>query len=134
MQETTFYDQPGTSPWGEIQRCVRICHGIYQVSTASHGGVMLTTRLAQAMLSPAARACGFRYGRCLCFEEDCQAAVVLLELLNKGLHKSPQWFAPDQYRAALESSVKRHFPQYRQSRKGLPGPEQAKQTHMWEGR
>ena len=62
------------------------------------------------------------------------AAAVLLELLNKGLHKSPQWFAPDQYRAALESSVKRYFPQYWRSRKGLAEAEQAKQIHMWEGR
>ena len=112
MQETTMFDQPETSPWGEIQRCVPICHGVYQVSTASHGGVMLTARLAR----------------------DCQAAAVLLELLNKGLHKSPQWFAPDQYRAALESTVKRYFPQYWRSRKGLAEAEQAKQIHMWEGR
>lgn len=89
MQETTMFDQPETSPWGEIQRCVLICHGVYQVSTASHGGVMLTVRLARALLSSEARACGFQDGRYLCFEEDCQAAAVLLELLNKGLHKSP---------------------------------------------
>ena len=120
MQETTMFDQPETSPWGEIQRC--------------HGGVMLTVRLARALLSSEARACGFRDGRYLCFEEDCQAAAVLLELLNKGLHKSPQWFAPDQYRAALESTVKRYFPQYWRSRKGLAEAEQAKQIHMWEGR
>lgn len=30
MQETTMFDQPETSPWGEIQRCVPICHGVYQ--------------------------------------------------------------------------------------------------------
>ena len=134
MQETTMFDQPETSPWGEIQRCVPICHGVYQVSTASHGGVMLTVRLARALLSSEARACGFQDGRYLCFEEDCQAAAVLLELLNKGLHKSPQRFAPDQYRAALESTVKRYFPQYWRSRKGLAEAEQAKQIHMREGR
>ena len=48
MQETTMFDQPETSPWGEIQRCVPICHGVYQVSTASHGGVMLPVRLKRA--------------------------------------------------------------------------------------
>lgn len=52
MQETTMFDQPETSPWGEIQRWVPICHGVYQVSTASHGGVMLM--LGQSRPEPAA--------------------------------------------------------------------------------
>lgn len=111
MQRTLIFDQPETSPWGEIQHCMPICHGVYQVITASHGGVMLTARLAKALLPSKASACGFRDGRYLCFEEDCQATVVLLELLDKGLHKVPKWVEPHQYRAALESCVERYFPQ-----------------------
>lgn len=134
MYYTPIFDEPEISPWGEIQHCEQICRGVYQVSTASRGGVMLKTRLAQNLLSPEARKCGFREGGYTCFEEDCQAAVVLLELLDKGVHKTPKWFEPERYREVLEDSVKSWYPQYWRFRERTRSPEQAKQIRMWEGR
>lgn len=134
MYYTPIFDEPETSPWGEIQDCDYICRGVYMVSTASHGGVMLKTRLAQTLLSPEARKCGFREGGYTCFEEDCQAPVVLLELLDKGLHKAPAWFKPEEYQRILEDSVKRWHLQYWRFRKRTRSPERAEQIRLWEGR
>lgn len=134
MYYTPIYDEPRSSPWGEIQECDYICRGVYQVSTASHGGVMLRSSLAETLLSPAARKCGFRERGFTCFEEDCQAAVVLLELLDKGLHKTPKWFEPERYRELLEDSVKRWYPHYWQARENMRNAKRETQMHLWEGR
>lgn len=129
-----IYDEPKSSPWGEIQRCDYICRGVYQVSTAGHGGVMLRSSLAETLLSPAARKCGFRERGFTCFEEDCQAAVVLLELLDKGLHRTPKQFEPEQYREILEDAVKTWYPHYWQARENMRNAKRETQMHLWEGR
>ena len=43
--------RPQYSPWGEIQHCVELCHGVYEVSTASHGGVMAKLGVASKLFS-----------------------------------------------------------------------------------
>ena len=62
-----------------------------------------------AILSPAARKCGFRLGGYLCFEEDSQESVVLRELLDKGL-----WDIPDRIkdRAAFEENINQCLREY----------------------
>lgn len=37
--------EPADSPWGEIQTCHTLCPGAYSVSTAGHGGVMVSREL-----------------------------------------------------------------------------------------
>jgi hypothetical protein len=64
-----MFTQPEKSPWGEVQTCDTLCPGVFLVSTASHGGTMVSKEVS-AMLSPAAQRCGFRQGGYLCFEED----------------------------------------------------------------
>ena len=54
--------RPQYSPWGEIQHCVELCPGAYQVSTASHGGVMAKLSMASKLFSRAARAYSFVEG------------------------------------------------------------------------
>lgn len=109
-------EPPYKSPWGEIQDCDRLCTGVFQVTTASHGGTMVSKEMAAA-LSPAARKCGFQQGGFLCFEEDSQEDVVLRELLDKRL-----WSIPDriQDKAAFEEninqSIRRYNPQYWRAR------------------
>lgn len=71
-----MFNNPENSPWGKVQTCDVLCPGVFLVSTASHGG-MLVSKEISAMLSPAARKCGFRQGGYLCFEEDSQESVVL---------------------------------------------------------
>ena len=73
-----MYQEPEKSPWGKVQTCDLLCPGVFLVSTASHGGTMVSKEVA-AFLSPAAKRCGFQRGGYLCFEEDTQEEVVLRE-------------------------------------------------------
>jgi len=56
-----MFKKPELSPWGEVQHCDILCPGVFMVSTSSHGGTMVAKEIA-AMLSPAAKKCGFRQG------------------------------------------------------------------------
>ena len=83
-----MFHAPRTSPWGEVQSCEVLCPGVFLVSTASHGGTMVANEVA-AVLSPAAKKCGFKDKGYICYEEDAQESVVLRELLDKKLWKIP---------------------------------------------
>lgn len=124
-----MYQEPNKSPWGAVQTCDTLCPGVFLVSTASHGGTMVSNDVA-AFLSPAAKRCGFRRGGYLCFEEDTQEEVVLRELLDKKLWKIPERIKD---KAAFEEninrSIKRYNPEYWRARqsgavrqKGGTGP------------
>jgi len=41
--------QPTTSPWGEVQHSSELAPGIWQVMTASHGGIFLSRQRLDAM-------------------------------------------------------------------------------------
>ena len=84
-----MFHAPKSSPWGEVQSCETLCPGVFLVSTASHGGTMVANEVA-AVLSPAAKKCGFKDKGYICYEEDAQESVVLRELLDKKL-----WNIPD---------------------------------------
>lgn len=100
--------EPKTSPWGKVQTCDVLCPGVFLVSTASHGGTMVSREVA-AFLSLAAQKCGFRQGGYLCFEEDTQEEVVFRELLDKKL-----WAIPDRIRdkAAFEENINQSLRRY----------------------
>lgn len=106
--------RPPYSPWGEIQHCEELCPGVYQVSTASHGGVMAKLSVASKLFSMAVRQYGFVEGGYLCFEEDCEAPVAIRELMDKGLCKAPvnQYYSPGEYEAAIDRSIQRYQPEY----------------------
>ena len=112
-----MYQEPNKSPWGAVQTCDTLCPGVFLVSTASHGGTMVSNDVA-AFLSPAAKRCGFRRGGYLCFEEDCDAQVALRELMDKKMIQAPVngRFAPGAYEAVINSSVQIHHPEYWQAR------------------
>ena len=103
-----MYQQPEKSPWGEVQTCDTLCPGVFLVSTASHGGTMVSKEV-EAFLSPAARKCGFRQNGYFCFEEDSQEDVVLRELLDKKL-----WSVPDRIKdkAAFEENINENIRKY----------------------
>ena len=69
------------SPWGSIQQCIPIQYGVRWVSTASHGGLMVTADVAAKQLSQ--RAIDLAHpGVCgdhVCFEEDCSYAIAFFE-------------------------------------------------------
>ena len=50
-----MYQEPEKSPWGKVQTCDLLCPGVFLVSTASHGGTMVSKEVA-AFLSPACQA------------------------------------------------------------------------------
>jgi hypothetical protein len=103
-----MFQQPELSPWGEVQTCDTLCPGVFMVSTASHGGTLVSQEVS-AMLSPAAQKCGFKQGGYLCFEEDSQESVALRELLDKKL-----WAVPDRVkdRAAFEENINKSLREY----------------------
>lgn len=104
----SMFTNPKQSPWGEVQTCDVLCPGVFLVTTASHGGTMFSKEVA-AILSPAARKCGFKQGGYLCFEEDCQEDVALRELLDKKL-----WAIPDRIKnkAAFEETINQSIRKY----------------------
>lgn len=106
--------RPQYSPWGEIQHCEELCPGVYQVSTASHGGVMARLGRVSKLFSTAVRQYSFVEGGYLCFEEDCEAPVAIRELMDKGLCKAPvnQYYGPGEYEAAIDSSIQLYQPEY----------------------
>ena len=77
--------EPSMSPWDEVQQCETIAEGIYSVSTAGHGGIMIAEELAPYVLSPEALSEGMREGRYNCYEEDALQCIPLRELYDKGI-------------------------------------------------
>ena len=109
---------PEYSPWGEVQHQEKLCSGVFSVSTASHGGIMVHRSVAKAVLSPAARKHCFRDGSYYCFEEDCAATVALRELMDKKLFAAPvnDYWKPGEYEACINDSVRRYYPDYWKAR------------------
>lgn len=66
------------TPWGESQHEERIAEGIAMVSTAGHGGILLSQeRLAEMPASLRSQPTFNPYPR-KWFEEDCEIALVIL--------------------------------------------------------
>lgn len=111
-----MYQEPHKSPWGKVQACDVICPGVFMISTADYGGIMVAKEVA-AMLSPAARKCGFERKEYICFEQDAVEDIVFRELLDKKL-----WSIPTRVRdkAAFEEninkSIREYNPEYWRSR------------------
>lgn len=72
----------GYSPWGGIQHSTIIMRGLKYVSTAGHGGYMVTKNFANKHLSKPCINLGEEYGDYLCYEEDCAWALVNYDLLK----------------------------------------------------
>ena len=107
-----MFHAPKSSPWGEVQNCETLCPGVFLVSTASHGGTMVANEVA-AVLSPAAKKCGFKDKGYICYEEDAQESVVLRELLDKKLWKIPDRIKDKgQFEEKLNQSIRQYNPEY----------------------
>lgn len=101
--------EPEYSPWGEIQSCSEISPNIaWEVSTAGHGGVMIDRNEAD-FLSDYACSIAIDSDGCLCFEEDCDAAVAIYELDQQGLYEFPAddySIAYDEYMQIIERTLR----------------------------
>jgi hypothetical protein len=69
------------TPWGVSQQMETIGRGIHWVSTAGHGGLMVSVGVAEKILSQQAIAVAHpgKFGGYVCFEEDCSYAVAFFE-------------------------------------------------------
>lgn len=107
-------EMPRYSPWGTVERCDRLCDGVFSVSTPSHGGIMANTAMAMRVFSGKALECSFRDGGYFCFEEDCAAPVAIRELMDRGLYQAPvnEYWKPGEYSKAIDSSIRRWYPDY----------------------
>ena len=113
----------------EVQSCETLCPGVFLVSTASHGGTMVANEVA-AVLSPAAKKCGFKDKGYICYEEDAQESVVLRELLDKKLWKIPDRIKDKgQFEEKLNQSIRQYHPEYWRARQsGREAAEAARST------
>lgn len=120
---------PEYSPWGEVQHQEELCSGVFSVSTASHGGIMVHGSVAKAVLSPAARKHCFRNGSYYCFEEDCDTPVAIRELLDKGLYTAPvnDYFKPGEYERVINRSLQEYHPDYCRAREAVQANRSEKQ-------
>ena len=120
---------PEYSPWGEVQHQEELCSGVFSVSTASHGGIMVHGSVAKAVLSPAARKHCFRDGSYYCFEEDCDTPVAIRELLDKGLYTAPvnDYFKPGEYERVINRSLQEYHPDYCRAREAAQANRSEKQ-------
>ena len=102
------------TPWGKIDKMRLIYSGIYDVSTASHGGIIMHPKRAKDLLSNDAQKCGSWFNGFLCFEEDCAAPVAIRELLDKKSMDAPvnQYYKEGEYSAVIDESIKRWNPEY----------------------
>ena len=67
------------TPWGKAQNITLHCDGFQTVETASHGGMMISFDAAEKHLSPLAISYGIEFDGYLCYEEDCDKNIPLLE-------------------------------------------------------
>jgi len=77
------------SPWGKVQTSNQFADGVYEISTAGHGGIMIRETDAKNLLSPETVAVGGSEYGWLYFEEDEAAPVVIRELLDRGIPATP---------------------------------------------
>ncbi len=73
------YQKAMPTPWGKADNKHKICEGVYNVGTPSHGGIMVGKTVAKKLLSAKAQAIGMDWGTWLCYEEDCDWAVFAYE-------------------------------------------------------
>lgn len=100
------------SLWGEIQEEYKLAPGVKWVTTAGHGGLMVSDAKARKELSAAAYKIGEKYQGWLCYEEDALWAIPFYE--------NPEWESALVAKAggristpdAKEGVIKTSAPQY----------------------
>ena len=87
--------RPTSCPWGKIQHCERLDTGVYLIQTAGHGGILVhsSIELSKEIRSMKIPVFGTRSSLWRVFEEDCDAALIILEYRlagKKNLHENAQ--------------------------------------------
>lgn len=109
------------TPWGKSQTVKKIDTGIYFVTTAGHGGYMISRKKAEKFLPANCINRGFLgspYGGYYCYEEDCAYAVLESFMLSKsiGLYKyiesliQEKNMSMNEYYANLQKTIASYYP------------------------
>lgn len=88
---------PEISPWGEIEECIVIANGVYEVTVPLVGSlkddnIMISSEVADNVLSPEAIAFGFSDKSYICFSKDEDKAIVFRELIDSGVLDKDNYF------------------------------------------
>lgn len=103
----------GYSPWGGIQHSAIIAKGLKQVVTAGHGGFMVTQNFAKKYLSDACIKLGEVYGNYLCYEEDCEWAILAYDIVDVfGDKMKREDVSLEEYKQSLIKTLSSYFPNY----------------------
>lgn len=103
----------GFSPWGGIQHSSIIARGLKAVSTAGHGGYMVTQKFADKYLSEACKKRALEYSNYLCYEEDCDYAILAYDLLDTfGERMKSEKSTMEEYKNSLIESLSYYNPEY----------------------
>ena len=98
--------EPKNSPWGNVDHCETLAEGVFAVSTAGHGGFMVKAD-QHKLSSQAIHYGGEKFGKFLCFEEDCAWAIAAYELRKLGVDVAPK--VTDEI---ITKTIIRWFPEY----------------------
>ena len=108
-----------SSPWGKVQWEKKYGRGITAVSTAGHGGYLISKGVAKKRLSAAAlKYAAEEWNGYYAFEEDCACAVLFLELPEI---RKPEWNAEAE--ESIVRSISRWLPDYLLATGRTPAPE-----------
>lgn len=85
--------RPNTSIWGSVQNCHKLIPGVYLVSTAGHGGIMVHESVAEKVLSKANLEHTEKWAErgFIPFEEDADINIALVDLYRKHLLEGLSW-------------------------------------------
>jgi hypothetical protein len=95
------------TPWGEAQTKKELAPGVFLVTTAGHGGILIGKRRAKELLSERASKIGMPWGSFLAYEEDCDVSAVFYE--------HPEYCTLMDAKASkeyAENSLQRWYPEY----------------------
>lgn len=100
-----YVENPTTSIWGEVDGVVRINNGIFEVTTPSHGGIMIKAEIAKTIMSKEAQRVAQKANGWYFYEEDCDYTVAKRELLDKGLFSDIDYYFSRQYNKKIDEFI-----------------------------
>ena len=116
MAFNNLFSQPENSPWGIVEQCDLLCPGVFMIYSGQNGGTMVSKDMV-AVLSPAARKCGFHHAGYICFDQESQEYVVLRELLDKKMWNIPDYIKDKEaYEKTINNTLQKNHTEYWRSR------------------
>jgi len=114
-----------STPWGSAQTQTKIGVGLIWVTTAGHGGLMVSRGKAEATLSDAAIDEGIQYGGYYGYEEDAAWAIpcyesetILKAVYNDHASNSSKPLSYEAFKKTVERTVHQYFSKYLSKKAG----------------